>query len=329
MTRPILVITRRLPEAVEARAARDYIVRLNAADRRLAPEEIVSECAGAAALLCTPGERIDRALIESLPESLRVIGTYSVGLEHIDLAAAARRRIPVVHTPGVLSRATAEIAMLLILAAARRAGEAERFLRGGAWTGWRSTLLLGMEVSGKRLGIFGMGRIGRTLAGMARGFGMEIHYRNRHRLDPRLEAGAIYHAADETFLPLCDVLSLNAPATEATQHWLNAARLALLPPRAVVVNTARGSLVDDAALVAALQSGAIFAAGLDVYPQEPSVPSPYLDLENVVLLPHIGSATVETRDAMGFLVLDGIDAALAGGTPPGLAEPPPAEAWPE
>ncbi len=307
MTRPVLYVTRRLPPAVEARAARDYDARLNPDDHPVDVAEILAGAAGADALLCCPAERLDAKLIAALPDSIRVIGTFSVGTDHINLDAAQARGIPVVNTPDVLSVATAELAMLLILAAARRAGEGERLVRAGRWNGWAPTQLLGTGVSGRRLGIFGMGRIGRELAVMARGFGMAVHYRNRTRLPLDQEAGAVFHAADETFLPLCDVLSLHAPGGPATRHWLNADRIALLPRGAVVANAGRGTLVDDAALIAALQSGQVGAAGLDVYDGEPRVDAGLLALENVVVLPHLGSATVETRDAMGMKVLDGID----------------------
>jgi lactate dehydrogenase-like 2-hydroxyacid dehydrogenase len=203
----------------------------------------------------------------------------------------------------------------LIMAAARRAGEGERLIRSGKWEGWAPTQLLGTQVSGRRLGIFGMGRIGREIARMARGFDMEIHYRDMARLPPDLEQGAIFHDNDDSFLPICQVLSLNAPGGGGTRHWLDAERISMLPRGAVVVNAARGTLVDDAALIAALRSGQIAAAGLDVYNGEPHLDPAYLTLENVVLLPHLGSATTETRDAMGRIVLSGIGAILAGKTP--------------
>ncbi len=313
--KPVLYVTRRLPPAVEARAARDYDARLNPDDHPVSAAELLAAAAGADALLCCPAERLDAALIAALPASIRVIGTFSVGTDHIALDAAQARGIPVVNTPDVLSVATAECAMLLILAAARRAGEGERLVRAGRWTGWAPTQLLGTGVTGRRLGIFGMGRIGRELARMAGAFGMQVHYRNRTRLPPEQEAGAVFHASDETFLPVCDVLSLHAPGGPATRHWLNAARIALLPRGAVVANTGRGTLVDDAALVAALRSGQVAAAGLDVYDGEPRVDAGLLALESVVLLPHLGSATVETRDAMGMKVLDGIDGVLGTGQP--------------
>ena len=315
--KPVLVVTRRLPPAVEARAGRDYDARLNPDDTPLTGTEVAARASAgqAAAVLCCPADRLDAAAVAALPDSVRVIGTFSVGFDHVDVAAAKARGIRVVNTPDVLSVATAELTMLLILAAARRAGEGERLVRAGRWTGWAPTQLIGTQVSGRGLGIFGMGRIGRELARMASGFGMAVHYRNRSRLPPEVEAGATFHETDESFLAACDVLSLNAPGGEGTRHWLNAARIALLPRGAIVANAARGTLVDDAALIAALRSGHVAAAGLDVYDGEPRVDPGYLDLQNVVLLPHLGSATRETRDAMGMSALDGIDAVLAGQEP--------------
>ncbi len=318
MTQPILLVTRRLPSAVEARAVRDYDARLNPDDVPRSGADIVRLAEGAAAILCCPAERVDAGTIAALPDSVRVIATFSVGYDHVAVEAAAARGIAVCNTPRVLSAATAETAMLLILAAARRAGEGERLVRSGKWQGWAPTQLMGTQVSGKRLGIFGMGRIGRELARLARAFEMPVHYRDQRRLPPALEQGAIFHDTDESFLPTCEVLSLNAPGDDSTRHWLNAQRIALLPKGAVVVNAARGTLVDDSALIAALQSGRLGYAGLDVYDGEPNLNPAYLGLENVVLLPHLGSATIETRNAMGFLALDGIDAVLAGRTPPNL-----------
>ena len=217
-----------------------------------------------------------------------------------------------------LSVATAEIAMLLILMSARRAGEGERLVRAGNWKGWAPMLLLGTQISAKRLGILGMGRIGRELAKMARGFGMTIHYRNRTRLAPNLEHDAIWHNNDETFLANCDALAMTAPGGAGTAKWLNADRLALLPRGAIIANAARGSLVDDVALIAALRSGQVAFAGLDVYDGEPNLNPGYFGLENVVLLPHMGSSTTQTRAAMGNLCLDAITTILSGGTPPNL-----------
>lgn len=318
MAKPTLLITRRLPPAVEARAARDYDAKLNPEDTPRSGDDIIRLAQDADAVLCCPADRLDAATIAALPARVRVLATFSVGYDHIDLDAARARGFAVCNTPDVLSIATAETAMLLVLAAARRAGEAERMVRAGRWTGWAPTQLLGAKVSGARLGIFGMGRIGRELARMARGFEMQVHYRDVTRLPPELEAGATFHDNDYTFLPVCDVLSLNAPGGASTRKWLNAERIAKLPTGAVVVNAARGTLIDDEALVAALKTGQIAFAGLDVYDGEPNIYPGYFTLENVVLLPHIGSATNETRDAMGFLALDGIDAVLAGKTPKNL-----------
>jgi lactate dehydrogenase-like 2-hydroxyacid dehydrogenase len=316
MPKPVLFVTRRLPAAIEALAAQDYEARLTPSD--IAITDLLARAEGADAILCCPGDALDAKTIAALPQSVKVIGTFSVGYDHIDVAAAKARGIKVCNTPDVLSIATAECAMLLILAAARRAGEGERMVRAGKWEGWAPTQLLGTQVSGRRLGIFGMGRIGREIARMARGFGMEIHYRDMNRLPPELEQGAIFHADDDSFLPICQVLSLNAPGGDGTRHWLNRDRLAKLPLGSVVVNAARGTLVDDAALIEALRSGQVAAAGLDVYNGEPKLHPDYMTLENVVLLPHLGSATMETRDAMGRIALAGIGALLAGQTPSNL-----------
>ena len=318
MTKPILMVTRRLPEAIEARASRDYDARLSAADAPVTAADIGAGAQGAAAVLCCPAEKMGADVIAALPDTVRVIGTFSVGYDHVDVPAAHARGIAVVNTPDVLSVATAECAMLLILAAARRAGEGERLVRSGTWDGWAPTQLMGTLVSGRRLGVFGMGRIGRELVPMAQGFGMTVHYRDQQRLSPELERGAMFHGSDDTFLPECDVLSLHAPGGAGTRHWLDTGRIAQLPRGAIVANAARGTLIDDDALIAALQSGQVAAAGLDVYNNEPRVDPRYMSLENVVLLPHLGSATRATRDAMGHLVMDGIDAVLAGREPPNL-----------
>ena len=313
MPKPVLFITRRLPAQIEALAEQEYDAWLTPSD--VAISDLSERAKGAAAILCCPGDVLDAEAIATLPDSVKVIGTFSVGYDHIDVEAAKARGLKLCNTPDVLSVATAECAMLLILAAARRAGEGERLVRSGAWAGWAPTQLLGTQVSGRRLGIFGMGRIGREIARMARGFEMEIHYRDMTRLPPDLEQGATFHDNDDSFLPLCQMLSMHAPGGEGTKHWLDAERIAKLPDGAVVVNAARGTLVDDAALIAALRSGKVAAAGLDVYNDEPKVHPEYLTLENVVLLPHLGSATRETRDAMGRVVLSGIGALLAGDTP--------------
>jgi lactate dehydrogenase-like 2-hydroxyacid dehydrogenase len=318
VTKKKLLITRRLPAAVEARAQRDYDALLNQHDIAMSPDAILAAAIGCDALLCCTSDRLDAATIAKLPDSIKVIATFSAGTDHIDLAAAAARHIPVCNTPDVLTEATAELSMLLILAAARRAGEGERMLRANQWTGWAPTQLMGTGISGKRLGIFGMGRIGQALARMARGFRMEIHYRNRTRLNATDEAGATYHDTDESFLAASEILALNAPGGAGTKHWLNAQRIAMLPRGCIVTNAARGTLIDDTALIAALKSGHVAYAGLDVFEGEPALNPTYRTLENAVLLPHLGSATTETRDAMGHLALNGVDAVLAGQTPGNL-----------
>jgi len=318
VTKPVLLVTRRLPPAIEARAARDYQARLNPEDTPRTGADILRLAQGADAILCCPAEKLDAATISALPASIKVLGTFSVGYDHIDISAARMRALPVVNTPDVLSVATAEIAMLLILAAARRAGEGERLLRAGQWSGWCPTQLIGANVSGRRLGIFGMGRIGRELARMAGAFGMIVHYHNRKRLPPELAGNAVWHESEDSFLAASEILSLNAPGGDGTRRWLNAERLAKLPAGAIVVNASRGTLVDDTALIAALKSGQVAFAGLDVYDGEPRLNPDYLTLENAVLLPHLGSATMQTRDAMGNLALDGIDAVLAGREPRNL-----------
>lgn len=314
--KPVVLVTRRLPDAVEERLKRDYDPRLNPDDRPHAPDALIAAAAGADALLVTPTERIDAAFIAALPASVRAVATFSVGYDHIDVEAARRRGLIATNTPGVLTEATADIALLLMLGAARRASEGERMMREAAWTGWTPTQLLGLHLGGRRLGIFGMGRIGQALAQRARALGMEIHYHNRSRLDAATEAGATYHATAESLLAVADVLSLHCPASAETHHFLNADRIALLPPGAIVINTARGAVVDDEALIGALKSGRVWAAGLDVYEGEPAAHPGYRELPNTFLLPHLGSATLETRNAMGFRALDNLDAVFAGREPP-------------
>ena len=313
--KPVVVVTRKLPEAVEARVARDYEGRFNPTDKLYDAEELIALCEGARFIMPCHTEKLTAEVIAQLPESLQAICNFSVGYDHVDVAAAKERGLIVTNTPDVLSDATAEIAILLMLGAARRASEGERLVRSRGWNDWSPAFMVGRQVTGKRIGIVGMGRVGQVFAERARGFDMEVHYHNRSCLAPESEKGAIFHARLEDMLPEVDYLSLHCPATPDTKNLLNATRLALLPPGAIVVNTARGALVDDEALIAALKSGQIAAAGLDVFNDEPGAPDGYLGLDNVFLLPHIGSATRETRDAMGFRALDNIDAIAAGREP--------------
>lgn len=315
MPKPKLFVTRKLPGAVEARIARDYEATFNPADVVRDGATLAAAAAGHDAVLLAAGDPFGTATIAALPDGIRALATFSVGYDHVDVAAAKARGIVVTNTPDVLTDATAEIAMLLILACMRRGPEGERMLRAREWVGWAPTQLMGLSVSHKRLGIFGFGRIGRRLAEMARGFRMEVHYHDVQRAPAELEQGAIFHADEGKFLAVSQVLSLNAPGGAATRKWLNAARIAQLPKRAVVVNTGRGTLVDDAALVAALHSGQVAFAGLDVFDGEPKIFEGYHTAPNVVLLPHLGSATEETRDAMGFRALDNLDAVFAGREP--------------
>lgn len=311
----VVAVTRKLPEAVESRLQKDYSPRLNPDDRLYTEDELIALCEGADAILPCHTEKMSSALIARLPDSIRAIANFSVGVDHVDLQAAKARGIIVTNTPDVLSDATAEIAVLCMLGAARRAAEGEKLVRSAAWKDWSPAFMVGMQVTGKRIGVVGMGRVGRVVAKRARGFDMEVHYHNRRRIDASLEHGAVYHESLEEMLPLCDVLSLHCPATPDTAGLLNERRIALLPDGAIVVNTARGALVDDDALIAALESGKLYAAGLDVFNNEPAIDSRYRDLTNTFLVPHIGSATRETRDAMGFRALDNLDAIFAGREP--------------
>jgi lactate dehydrogenase-like 2-hydroxyacid dehydrogenase len=315
MTPKTLVsVTRRLPPVCEQRLAAMYEARLGDDAVTYTAESLAHHATGAAALLVTPSEPLNAVAISALPASVRVISTSSVGFEHIDLAAAKARGIRVTHTPDVLTDATADVALLLILAATRRAGEGERMVRAGAWTGLRPTFFLGRQITGKRLGIVGMGRIGAAVAKRAQAFGMKVLYHNRK---PAADAqGATFVAALDDLLAQSDVLSLHCPLTRETQGLLNAARVAQLPHGAIVINTARGGLVNDDALIAALSSGKVWAAGLDVYANEPALDPRYLKMDNVFLLPHIGSATIETRTAMSMLAIDNIVAVLDGIEPP-------------
>ena len=313
--KPIVLVTRNVAPNVEARIKRDYAPRLNPEDRRYTTDEMLALAEGADAVMACHTESFNADVIARLPGSVRVIANISVGVDHCDLGAARGKGLIVTNTPDVLSDATAEIAILLMLGAARRAGEGEAMMRNAAWNDWSLSFMVGTQVTGKRLGIIGMGRVGQVTAMRARGFNMDIHYHNRSRLAPGLEQDATYHDSVESLLEVSAFLSLHCPATPESAGLMNAARIQRLPKGAILVNTARGAIVDDDALIAALQSGHLAAAGLDVYNNEPDVHPGYRKLSNTFLLPHIGSATKETRDAMGFRALDNIDAVLAGRQP--------------
>lgn len=315
MTKPRVLVTRRLPDAVHERLSRDYDPLFNMEDGVYSKAELIEKCQDVDAAMPCHSERFDAEVIEALPERLKVIANFSVGVDHVDLEAAAAKGVIVTNTPEVLSDATAEIAILCMLGAARRGSEGDRMVREGRWDFWSPAFMVGRQVTGKRIGIAGMGRVGQAVARCARGFDMEVHYWGRRRLDPETEQGAIYHESFDELLGVSDVLSLHCPATLETTGMMDAAAFAKLPEGAILVNTARGALVDEDALVEALSSGRLFAAGLDVFRDEPGGNPEIARLENVFLLPHVGSATFDTRDAMGFRALDNLDAVFAGREP--------------
>ncbi len=311
----VILITRKLSINTEVRAAQDYEVRLNPQDRLYSAAELVEKCQGVDAILPCHTELFTPDLVEKLPGSVKIIANHSVGVDHCDLAALRAKGIVVTNTPDVLSDATAEIAILLLLGAARRASEGDNMVRTGQWQHWSPSFMVGTQVTGKSLGIVGMGRVGQVMAKRARGFDMEVHYYNRNRLSPVLEQGAIFHENLESLLAVSQFLSLHCPATPETTGFLNAEKIEQLPDGAIVVNTARGALIDEDALITALRSGKLASAGLDVFLTEPGGNPKFADLENVFMLPHIGSATFETRDAMGFRALDNLDAYFSGREP--------------
>ncbi len=313
--RPVVVVTRRLPALVEEQVASEFAARLNPDDHALSAAELTAALSSADALLPTVTDRLTATVLGAQPLRTRILANYGVGFNHIDTAAAKARGLVVTNTPDVLTDDTADDAVLLMLMVARRAGEGERHVRAGAWTGWRPTHLLGTRVSGKTLGLIGLGRIGRAVAHRARhGFGMRVIF---HDPSPPpagvvAELGAEPRASVDEVLREADFVSIHSPATPATRHLMDARRLALMKPGAFLINTARGDIVDEAALVAALQRGTIAGAALDVYEREPEVTRDLLAMEQVVLLPHLGSATSETRVAMGLRALENLKAFFAG-----------------
>lgn len=317
-TKPAVLVTRKLPDAVEARIAADYDADFNPTDALYTTDELLARAEGKFAIIPCHTEKFTADVFRRLPDSVKAICNFSVGYDHVDTAAAKEKGVIVTNTPDVLSDATAEIAMLLLLGAARRAGEGEALVRKREWKDWSPAFMVGRQVTGKRLGVLGMGRVGQVFAARAaRGLDMDIHYHNRSRLDAATEAelGATYHETVESLLRVSDFLSIHCPATPETTGLINAETLGLLPEGAVLVNTARGAVVNDDDLIAALSSGRLFAAGLDVFNSEPDIHPGYRDMKNVFLLPHIGSATFETRDAMGFRALDNLDAIAKGAAP--------------
>lgn len=312
MSKPRLWITRRLSDATLKRAARDYDVVINHDDLPGTAEELIAASADFDAILPCHSEHFSADVVAQFSERLKIIANHSVGVDHCDLPALKARGITVTNTPDVLSDATAELAMLLMLGAARHAVAGDRIVRTGAWDSWSPAFMVGKQVTGARLGIIGMGRVGRAFAAKARGFDMDVHYYNRTELSADLAQGATYHSTIESLLGVADFLSLHCPASPETTNLMNADRFALLPEGSVIVNTARGALIDEEALMVALDSGHVAAAGLDCFKVEPGGNPAMSTYDSVFMLPHIGSATRTTRDAMGFRALDNLDAFFAG-----------------
>jgi glyoxylate reductase len=316
--RPLVVVTRKLPDVIETRMMELFQARLNEADRPLAKAELVEAVKGCDVLVPTVTDRIDASVLAHAGERLRLIANYGNGVDNIDVEAAYKRGITVTNTPGVLTEDTADMTMALILAVSRRLAEGERVARSGEWAGWSPTSMLGHRIWGKRLGILGMGRIGSAVARRARGFGLSVHYHNRRRVPEAVEneLEATYWESLDQMLARVDVVSVNCPHTPATYHLLSARRLALIQPHAYVVNTSRGEVIDEAALTRLLRERKIAGAGLDVFEHEPAINPRLRQLENVVLLPHMGSATIEGRVDMGEKVIINIKTFADGHRPP-------------
>ena len=315
MSRPVVVVTRKLPAEVEAELQKDFEARLNADDSPLTPGQLQEALRTADALLPTVTDKFTAEVLATEPLRAKLLANFGVGFNHIDVNAAKARGLSVSNTPDVLTDATADIAMILLLTVARRTGEGERHVRAGQWTGWRPTHMIGTQVSGKTLGLIGMGRIARAVARRAHhGFGMKVLFHDPFPPSPQEAAalGAEGLASLDEVLARSDFVSLHCPATPETRHLMNAERFGRMRKTAFLINTARGDVVDEAALVAALQSGQIAGAALDVFEREPVVTPALLTMENVVLLPHLGSATRETRAAMGMRALENLRLFFSG-----------------
>ena len=316
--KPLVIVTRKLPDVIETRMMELFQTRLNVDDKPMSAAELAEAVKTAEVLVPTVTDRIDGKILAQAGPKLRLIASFGTGVDHIDLDSARQRGITVTNTPGVLTEDTADMTMALILATARRLAEGERLVRADKWSGWAPTAMLGRRIWGKRLGIIGMGRIGQALARRARGFGLAIHYHNRRRLHPEIEREleATYWESLDQMLARMDVVSVNCPHTPATYHLLSARRLKLLQPHAIVVNTARGEVVDENALTRMLRNRELAGAGLDVFEHEPAINPKLRELDNVVLLPHMGSATIEGRIDMGEKVIINIKTFADGHKPP-------------
>src|ERR1700761_3796192 len=316
--KPLVIVTRTLPSAIETRLMELFDTRLNADDKAMTQAELIEAVKEADVLVPTVTDTIDSGILAQAGPKLKLIASFGTGVDHIDLATARQRGITVTNTPGVLTEDTADMTMALILGVARRLSEGERLLRSGKWAGWGPTHMLGHRIWGKRLGIVGMGRIGSALARRARGFGLSIHYHNRRRVQPEIEAQleATYWESLDQMLARMDIVSVNCPHTPATYPLLSARRLKLLQRHAYVVNTARGEVIDENALTRMLAADELAGAALDVFEHEPAVNPKLLQLPNVVLLPHMGSATIEGRIDMGEKVIINIKTFADGHRPP-------------
>ena len=316
--RLFVIVTRKLPDPIETRMMELFACRLNLSDKAFDKSELRAAVGQADVLVPTVTDRIDAEVLAAAGPALRLIASFGTGVDHVDLATAQQRGIIVTNTPGVLTDDTADMTMALILAVSRRLAEGERLIRSGGWSGWSPTSMLGQRIWGKRLGIVGMGRIGMALARRATGFGLSIHYHNRRPVPEDVESAleATYWESLDQMLAHMDIISVNCPHTPATFHLLSARRLRLLQPHAILVNTARGEIVDEEELVRLLEIQAIGGAGLDVFEHEPAVDQRLLALDNVVLRPHMGSATIEGRIAMGERVIINIKTFADGHRPP-------------
>ncbi|WP_443024965.1 2-hydroxyacid dehydrogenase [Sphingomonas sp. Leaf4] len=318
LRRPRVYVTRQLPHAVEERMTTLFDAVLNADDHGFSRDELAAAMADCDVLVPAVTDSIDAALIAAAPDRLRLIASYGAGVNHIDLAAARARRIPVTNTPGVLSEDTADMVMALILAVPRRLAEGEKLVRSGEWKGWSPGGMLGHRIGGKALGIVGMGRIGQAVARRARAFGLSIHYHNRHRLPAVVEAdlGAIWHDDLDAMLRTVDLLTIHTPRNADSENLIDARRIALLGAHVYLINASRGGIVDEEALVDALEAGRLAGAGLDVWAHEPRIDPRLLALPNVMMTPHMGSATLEGRIAMGEKVITNIRVWADGHRPP-------------
>ena len=318
-----IILTRRLSDTIETRMRELFNATLNETDQPFTQEQLIQAVKTADVLVPTVTDSLNASVIEQAGSQLRLIASFGTGVDHIDVKAARQKGITVTNTPGVLSEDTADVAMSLILAVPRRIVQGDIKVRSGQWDGWSPTGMLGHRINGKRLGIIGMGSIGQAIARRAKAFGMSIHYHNRKAVHPSIEVEleSTYWETIEQMLPRVDIISINCPSTPATHHLLNKERLSLLSPHSYLVNTGRGDVIDEMALIELLKENKIAGAGLDVYEHEPVISSALIGLPNVVLLPHIGSATIEGRHAMGDKVIINIQTFLDGHTPPDRVVP--------